>query len=86
MLGGLKLFYKEKNSGSRVKGGKVISIFTFGSYVIFKYLVYLVSNVRMIVNSGLERMWKETILAYFKVLSQHLPDWVEVNHEEPQLG
>lgn len=28
-------------------------------------------------------MWKETAMAYFKVLSQHLPRGTEENHEEP---
>jgi hypothetical protein len=80
MLGGLKLFsYKEKNSGSRAKGGKITSIFTYRSYVIFICLGYRV-------NSGFERMWKESVLACFMVLSEHLHDWVEVNNEEPQLG
>jgi hypothetical protein len=29
----------------------------------------------------LGRMWKETIVALFKVLSRHLPGWAEENHE-----
>jgi hypothetical protein len=32
------------------------------------------------VNDKLKRMWKE-IVAYFKVLSQHLPGGTEKNHE-----
>jgi hypothetical protein len=31
----------------------------------------------------LERMWKEAVVASFKVLSRHLPAETEDNHENP---
>jgi hypothetical protein len=40
----------------------------------------------MIVNNELKRMWKEVVMAKFKVLSQHLPVGTEENHEKPQSG
>jgi len=33
------------------------------------------------VNDELEGMWKETIVAYFKVLSRHLPGGTEESHK-----
>jgi hypothetical protein len=30
-------------------------------------------------NDELERTWKETVIAYFKVISQHLPGGTEKN-------
>jgi hypothetical protein len=47
---------------------------------------YIASNKRMIVNNELERMWKETVVAQFKVLSRHLPGGTEGNHEKTQSG
>jgi hypothetical protein len=38
---------------------------------------------RMIVNYELERMWKKMAVAYFKILSQHLPGGCEENHKVP---
>jgi hypothetical protein len=38
------------------------------------------------VNDELERMWKEAVVALFKVLSRHLPGGSEENHEKPQSG
>jgi hypothetical protein len=32
----------------------------------------------------MERMWEEVIMALFKVLFQHLPEVLWVNHNEPQ--
>jgi hypothetical protein len=37
-------------------------------------------------NSGLERIWKEAVVALFQVLSRHLPGWTEENHKKPQTG
>jgi hypothetical protein len=37
-------------------------------------------------NMNLERTWKEVDMAYFTVLSQHLPGGTEENHEKPQSG
>jgi hypothetical protein len=37
----------------------------------------------MTVNNELERMWKEAVVAQFKVLSRHLPRTKE-NYEIPQ--
>jgi hypothetical protein len=39
----------------------------------FNCIGYVVSNSKMIVNEELERMWKEVVMAYFRMLSQHLP-------------
>jgi hypothetical protein len=36
----------------------------------------------MIVNDELERMWKEVVVACFKVLPQHLPEGTEENHSK----
>jgi hypothetical protein len=35
----------------------------------------------MIVNGKFERMWKEAVVAYVKVLSQHFRGGSEENHE-----
>jgi hypothetical protein len=32
----------------------------------------------------LERIWKEVVIAQFKVLNQHLPGGIEENHEKSQ--
>jgi hypothetical protein len=40
----------------------------------------------MIVNNEFERMWKETVLALYKILSQHLPGVAEEDHETHSLG
>jgi hypothetical protein len=33
------------------------------------------------VNDELKRVWKDAVVAYFKVLTQNLPGWTERNHE-----
>jgi hypothetical protein len=38
------------------------------------------------VNDELEGMWKEAVMASFKVLFCHLPGRTEENHEKPQSG
>jgi hypothetical protein len=38
------------------------------------------------VSNELERMWKEAVVAYFKVLSLHFPGGNEENLEKPQSG
>jgi hypothetical protein len=58
---------------------------------VFSVSGYVVSNKRMIVNNELERMWKEAVMASFKVLSKHLPGGPEEKHEHlsqdsPSLG
>jgi hypothetical protein len=40
----------------------------------------------MIMNDELERMWKEMVMALFKVLSWHLLGETEKNYEKPQSG
>jgi hypothetical protein len=40
----------------------------------------------MIMNGDLERMWKEEVMAYFKVSSWHLPGGTEEYHKKPQFG
>jgi hypothetical protein len=37
-------------------------------------------------NNELETMWKEAVMAAFKVISWHLPRGTEENHEKPQSG
>jgi hypothetical protein len=32
-------------------------------------------------NDKLERMWKESVAAYFKILSHYSPGGTEVNHD-----
>jgi hypothetical protein len=41
-------------------------------YVIHLYLTFLAKNVGVIVKNELGRVWKEVVLAYFRVLSQYL--------------
>jgi hypothetical protein len=36
------------------------------------------------VNSELERIWKEAVVAYFKVLLRYSPGRTKENHEESQ--
>jgi hypothetical protein len=38
----------------------------------------------MIMNYKLGRMWKKVVVAYFKILFQHLAVGVEGNHEKLQ--
>jgi uncharacterized protein with GYD domain len=38
------------------------------------------------VHNELERIWKETVMAWFVVLSQHLPEGAEDIHDKPQSG
>jgi hypothetical protein len=43
----------------------------------------------MIMNEELERMWKEAMVAYLKILTQHLPGGSEENNnnkKKPQRG
>jgi hypothetical protein len=40
----------------------------------------------MILNNELKKMGNEVVVAYLKVLSQHLHGWTEENQEEPQSG
>jgi hypothetical protein len=35
------------------------------------------------VNYELESVWKEAIVAYFEILSSHLPGVIEGNHDNP---
>jgi hypothetical protein len=38
------------------------------------------------INNELERIWKEVVVAYFEVLSQHLPGGGWKSHEKDQSG
>jgi hypothetical protein len=40
----------------------------------------------MVVINKLERMWKEVIMAQFKVLSYDCPGGIEEDREKPQSG
>jgi hypothetical protein len=42
---------------------------------------YTASNGRLILNSDLEKMWKEAVGAKFEVPSRHVYGWAEENHE-----
>jgi hypothetical protein len=42
---------------------------------------YIASNDRVITNNEQERIWKEAVVTYCKVLSRHLPGGTEENHE-----
>jgi hypothetical protein len=37
------------------------------------------------VSDELERIWKEVVVAYFKVLSWHLPGGTEKNHKKTSV-
>jgi hypothetical protein len=37
-------------------------------------------------NNKLEGIWKEAVMAQFKVLSHHLPGGTEENQEKPMSG
>jgi hypothetical protein len=38
---------------------------------------------RTLVSHTLGKMLNESVVLYFKALSQHLPGWREENHEKP---
>jgi hypothetical protein len=68
---------------------------SFGTEYLFIYSLfndafiisdYIASNERMIVNNELESMWKEAVMAQFKVLSRHLPGGTDEIHEKPRSG
>jgi hypothetical protein len=40
----------------------------------------------VIQHDELERIWKETVIVYFKILSPHLTTETKENHEKPQSG
>jgi hypothetical protein len=42
-----------------------------------------VSYGRKIVNNELESVWKEAVMAYFKILYHYLHGWTEESHEKP---
>jgi hypothetical protein len=37
--------------------------------------------IRLLMDNALERTWKEAVVAYFKVLSRHLPGGTEKTHK-----
>jgi hypothetical protein len=43
-------------------------------------------NGRMTENEEFRMLWKEADMAYFKVLSQHLPAGTTEIHKKPQAG
>jgi hypothetical protein len=45
---------------------------------------YIESNDFLIMNE-LERMWKETVVDYFKVLYMYLLRWIEGKYEKSQM-
>jgi hypothetical protein len=40
----------------------------------------------MIMNNNLEMLWKEAVMAYFKILYSHMPPATKENHENPHKG
>jgi hypothetical protein len=38
---------------------------------------------QLLINNVVESIWKEPVMADFKILSQHLPGEIEENHEKP---
>jgi hypothetical protein len=44
------------------------------------------SNDDMIVNSELQRMWMEAVVALYKALSMNFPQRAEENDKKPQSG
>jgi hypothetical protein len=51
---------------------------------LFISLVYVAWNKRGIVE--LQRMWREAVVALFKVISQNFPGGTEESHENPHSG
>jgi hypothetical protein len=47
---------------------------------------YTASNVRMVENNALEGVRLESVVAYFVLLSQHVPGETEENYEISWLG
>jgi hypothetical protein len=43
---------------------------------------YVASNSRMVVNDDSENMWREEVMAYFKVPSENLPRGTENNNRD----
>jgi hypothetical protein len=76
-----------------------LGIFTVKSQVILPYFISyftygllndnvsnsgnIASNESMTSNNKLEKMWKESIMVQFKVLTRHSPRGTEEYHEEP---
>jgi hypothetical protein len=48
---------------------------------LFTRLCYLASNGAVIVNHAFERMWKEVVVAYLKVVPQHFHGMTKENNE-----
>jgi hypothetical protein len=42
--------------------------------------------MRKLIKNSLKKMWKEMVLAQFKVQSWHMPVKTEENYEKPQSG
>jgi hypothetical protein len=40
----------------------------------------------MVMNGEKVRIWKETVVEFLEVLSQHLPDKTKKSHENPKAG
>lgn len=60
---------------------------TFTLYLMVLSVTQTVAlNVRIIKDNELERIWKETDLPHFKVLSLHVPGETGENHEESHSG
>jgi hypothetical protein len=47
---------------------------------------YMALNDWMVLSNGMEGMCKETVMAYFKVLSQYLFGGTDKNHDKRQSG
>jgi hypothetical protein len=47
-------------------------------------MVYLVTDVSIIVNHELERMRERAVVGYYKALFQHLPECFEEKHKIPE--
>jgi hypothetical protein len=39
-----------------------------------------------LMNGKLERMWKEAVVSYLKMLFRHYPDYIEKIYKNPQKG
>jgi hypothetical protein len=48
----------------------------------FKCTSYIKSNSIVIVDEELERIWKNDVTAYFKILLQHFPGGTDANYEK----
>jgi hypothetical protein len=69
-----------------IENGTLLNTALFLAYLttIFNCLDHIVSNVNIVAKEDLEMVWKEAVVAYFKVLFQLSVRSNEKNNEKPQ--